>query len=268
MSCGSPSKKPSKATLKRTSKIPHHSHLQRLQTLLGRQGVWLLKDPKVTIARSLWNTLQEEDTQHFGQRKRCADAKTRRFFDSRVITHLIETDFGRRPNIREPPPPPETQLLPPPAGQPPTLHPRTQSPRSGEQPARTRVYRANLGCNILSLRSHQSPRQSYGVSLVVLAIKQLASTAKKDKKPELSHGRSRAGFEKPFSPPYPNKFFLLVTNPPHQQTSTAAALLAAAPSPIFVPRHFTPRQQKSLATTLLSSHKQHNHTPYTTGVRS
>jgi len=35
--------------------------IYNLQTLLRHQGVWVKKDKRVTVTRSLYNTIQEED---------------------------------------------------------------------------------------------------------------------------------------------------------------------------------------------------------------
>ena len=84
-------------------KIPHNVQIRKLRELLRKQGVWVLKDPKVTISRSLFNTLQEETPTPWTEEEvtRC---KTKEPFTSFHVLHLIETDFGRKPKWTVPSP--------------------------------------------------------------------------------------------------------------------------------------------------------------------
>ncbi|MCJ1422726.1 hypothetical protein MMC29_000606 [Sticta canariensis] len=65
-------------------KIPHNVQLQKLRALLRNQGVWVLKDPKTEEEVTRWKNIE--------------------IFKSDLITHLIETEFGRKPKWKVPKP--------------------------------------------------------------------------------------------------------------------------------------------------------------------
>lgn len=79
-------------------KLVHYTETRRLRTLLRKRGVWIEKGRKITVAKSLFNTLQEEHPTPWTEDeiKRCLDDEE---FTSYAIQRLLETDFGRNPKI-------------------------------------------------------------------------------------------------------------------------------------------------------------------------
>ena len=75
---------------------PSNTQIRKLRELLRKQRVWVLKNPKVSVAKILVNILQEEiPTQQ--TEEEITGCKDKEVFTSRHVTHLIETDFGRKP---------------------------------------------------------------------------------------------------------------------------------------------------------------------------
>lgn len=77
-------------------KLATITHLRKLRDFQRRRGVWILKQSRTSIAKSLHNTLLEEEATPWTEEevKRCYDNEK---FSSNLIDSLFETDFGRSP---------------------------------------------------------------------------------------------------------------------------------------------------------------------------
>jgi hypothetical protein len=72
--------------------------IRNLRTLLRHQGVWVERDKRVTVARSLYNTIQEEDQTEWTKEQILDHIKTNDLFASfklNRISGLIADPFDR-----------------------------------------------------------------------------------------------------------------------------------------------------------------------------
>ena len=79
-------------------KIPSNTQIRKFRELLRKQGVWVLKNPKVSVAKSLFNTLQEEIP------TRWTEDEVTKCQDKEVFTSTSRHNFGRNPRWRIPSP--------------------------------------------------------------------------------------------------------------------------------------------------------------------
>lgn len=78
------------------SSIQNH-RLRRLRNHLRRESVWMLKNEKITIAQSLYNTLQKTKSDKWTKNE-ILKWRIKKKFRSDAINYLIETDFDRKPS--------------------------------------------------------------------------------------------------------------------------------------------------------------------------
>ena len=76
-------------------KLANNRQIRKVQNLLRQRGVWVEKS-RLTIAKSLFNTLQEEERTPWTEEEvlRCMPNEE---FISHHIKSLLKTDFGRNP---------------------------------------------------------------------------------------------------------------------------------------------------------------------------
>ena len=74
--------------------------LRKLRALLRRQGVWVMKDKRVTIAKSLFATLQEDKPTPWTEDE-VKDCYNKEGFCSFYLKYLKESEFGKKVRITE-----------------------------------------------------------------------------------------------------------------------------------------------------------------------
>ncbi len=78
---------------KSKTKVSNNS-LRRIRDVLWRRDVWILKNKKIIIAKSLYQTLQEEKSIEWTKEKIRRCMKSEQFIFN-IIKNLIETNFDR-----------------------------------------------------------------------------------------------------------------------------------------------------------------------------
>ena len=76
-------------------RLVHNNDVRRLRKFLRKRGVWIEKS-RTTIARSLFNALQEEEPTPWTEAEIIA-CEEKEEFASYQISQLINSDFGKKP---------------------------------------------------------------------------------------------------------------------------------------------------------------------------